>query len=326
MPEPAIATSKPLHIKGVRMVWPRLLAYRLDRLLVIEGRDLLMSFSIEDDKPRMRELRPLGYRPASMSLSLSRRFVLLGNEVENWYELRDAQTLEAFTTFSEPERFPCAFASLEDMDVLVVARRPGVLELVSLPDGDVLGRSTRPTGRPFVVANVVTVGGGQSVALVGHPYLGLYSSHVLVETKALESADGLALKAELDRAVSARGDLDLAVGPCGWDDMLVYSGNPGPRAAPGSERGGLAVRKLDTGEAVEELGCAMALGPRSPLMGTSLVVAMAVDDGVRLQPRRGFDAEPRLIAARAVSFDPDAGRLALATPESTVELVELART
>jgi hypothetical protein len=326
MSETAIATSRQLQIKGVRMVWPRLLAYRLDRLLVVEGRDLLMSFAVDDDRPRVRELRALGYRPASMTLSPSRRYALVGNDAGNWYEVRDAQTLEPFTTFSEPERFPCAFASLEDLDVLVVARRPGLLELVSLPDGDVVGRSTRPSGKPFVVANVVTVGGGQRVALVGHPYLGLYSRHVLVETAALERGSP-EVKEALDSAVAGRGDLDLAVGPCGWDDMLVYAGNPGPGAAPnGADRGRLTVRKLAGGDAAEELACGFALGPRSPLMGTSLVVAMAVDDGVRVQPRQGFAAQPLAFAARAVSFDPDAGRLALATPESTIALVELART
>ena len=39
MSELEIATIKPLAVKGVRMVWPRLVAYRLDRLAVeVEAR------------------------------------------------------------------------------------------------------------------------------------------------------------------------------------------------------------------------------------------------------------------------------------------------
>ena len=74
MSEAQLATLKPLPIKGVRMVWPRLVAYRLDRLAVLEGRDLLMSFSLDDDRPRVREVRPLGYKPQTMRLSASRRY------------------------------------------------------------------------------------------------------------------------------------------------------------------------------------------------------------------------------------------------------------
>src|ERR1041384_2759992 len=62
MSEPEIATIKPLAVKGVRMVWPRLVAYRLDRLAVLEGRDLLMAFALDDDKPRVREIRALAYK------------------------------------------------------------------------------------------------------------------------------------------------------------------------------------------------------------------------------------------------------------------------
>src|SRR6266700_901352 len=131
MSEPEIATIRPLAVKGVRMVWPRLVAYRLDRLAVLEGRDLLMAFSLDDEKPRVREVRALGYKPQSMRLSASRRFLLIGNESGNWYEVRDVEKLEPVARLSAPERFACAFATLADADVLVSAPRPGVLELMS---------------------------------------------------------------------------------------------------------------------------------------------------------------------------------------------------
>jgi hypothetical protein len=61
------------------------------------------------------------------------------------------------------------------------------------------------------------------------------------------------------------------------------------------------------------------------MMGTSLAVAVGFDDGVLLLPRKDFQAESQYLGAKALSFDPDAGRLARITPECQVELVELAR-
>ena len=61
-------------------------------------------------------------------------------------------------------------------------------------------------------------------------------------------------------------------------------------------------------------------------MGTSLVVAFAGDGGVLLLPRRGLEADRDFLAARALSFDQEAGRIALATPDSQIHIVDLART
>jgi hypothetical protein len=323
MSDREIATIKPLPIKGVRMVWPRRLAYRLDRLAVIEGRDLLMSFSLEDDRPRVREVRTIGYRACSMRLSPSRRFLVLGNEAGNWYEVRDADKLEPLSSVSAPERFQCGFASLAESDVLISAPRPGIIEVLSLPGMNLLARVRREVGRPFVVANLTAVGDGHRVAFVGHPSLGLYGTHLIVDTSLLHSG-GQQLNDDLDATVSARGNLDVAVGPCGWDDVLVYEGSGTP-APTGGARGALSVRKLEGGAPVEEIACDRVLGPQNSMMGTSLAVAIAFDEGVLLLPRKDLPAEARFLPARASSFDPDAGRLARITPESTVELVELAR-
>ena len=47
--------------------------------------------------------------------------------------------------------------------------------------------------------------------------------------------------------------------------------------------------------------------------------------GVLLLPRQDLQVESQYLPAKALSFDPDAGRLARITPECQVELVELAR-
>ena len=44
-----------------------------------------------------------------------------------------------------------------------------------------------------------------------------------------------------------------------------------------------------------------------------------------LLPRKDLPAQSRFLTAKALSFDPDAGRLARITPDCQVELVELAR-
>ena len=322
MSDPEIATVKPLAIKGVRMVWPRVLAYRLDRLAVLEGRDLLMSFALDDDRPRVKEVRALGYKPMSMRLSASRRYLLIGNETGNWYEVRDVEKLEPVARVSGPERFSCAFASLSDEDVLVSAPRPGVIEVLSLPEGTLVSRVRREAGRPFVPAGLVAVGDGDQVALVGHPFMPPFWSHLVLTTSQLKAA-GEPMNKALDGASAARGSADLAVGPCGWDDVLVFEGMTARPPAVGKRS--LTVRRLATGAVVEEIPCERVLGVRNPIMGTSLAVAIGFDEGVLLLPRQELRAESRFLTAKALSFDPDAGRLARITPECQVELVELAR-
>jgi hypothetical protein len=126
----------------------------------------------------------------------------------------------------------------------------------------------------------------------------------------------------LDQAAAARGSADLAIGPCGWDDVLVYEGTSGPK--PGSERRALTVRRIAGGQVVEQVACDRVLGFRNPLMGTALAVAVGFEDGVLLLPRKDLPAQSQYLAAKALSFDPAAGRLARITPECQVELVELA--
>ena len=322
MSELEIATIKPLPVKGVRMVWPRLVAYRLDRLAVLEGRDLLMAFALDDDKPRVREVRALGYKPQSMRLSASRRFLLIGNESGNWYEVREIEKLEPVARLSGPERFACAFATMADMDVLVSAPRPGVLELMSLPDGEVLGRVRREVQRSFVAAGLVAVGDGDQVALIGHAYMSPYWSHAVIGTSALQ-ASGPRMNEVLDQLAGARGCADLAVGPSGWDDVLVFEGGTGP--PPAGDKRTLTVRRLAGGQVVEQIPCDRVLNARNPIIGTALAVAIGFEEGVQLLPREDLPAKPMFLPAKALSFDPDAGRLARVTAECQIELIELAR-
>jgi hypothetical protein len=316
--------STPLAIKGVRVVWPRLLAVRLDFLAIVEGRDLLMTFSLEDSGPRIREVRALGFKPSFMALSPSRKYLLLSNEHGNWFEVRDAKKTDSLVQVSGPDRFHCAFGSVDDLDVLVSATRPGMVEVLSLPDGDVLSRVRWERPKPFVVESVQSVGDGATFALVGHPFLGLTSTYLFVPTASLQE-NAEEMPRNVDRAIEDRPSLDVAVGPCGWDDVLVFERAGGRGPAPGRTQG-LSVRSLFDGQIVEEIPCNRNIGPRHSLMGTSLAVAVGIDGGVEVLARRDLTGvAPVFVPARAVSFDPEAGRFAVATPDCRFEVWELAR-
>jgi len=204
----------------------------------------------------------------------------------------------------------------------VSAPRPGVLELMSLPDGELLARARREVQRSFVAAGLTAVGDGDQVSLVGHAYMSPYWSQGVVATSALQ-ASGPRMNEVLDQLAGARGCSDLAVGPSGWDDVLVFEGTSGP--PPTGDKRTLTVRRLAGGQVVEQIPCDRVLSVRNPIMGTSLAVAVGFDEGVQLLTRKDLPAEPVFLNARALSFDPDAGRLARVTLECQIELIELAR-
>ena len=170
-----------------------------------------------------------------------------------------------------------------------------------------MSRVRRDAGRTFVAAALVAVGDGDQVALVGHPTMSPFWSHVVVATSFLQ-AGGAPMNDLLDRAAAARGCSDLALGPSGWDDVVIYEGNSGP--PPAGDRRTLTVRRLAGGEVLEQIPCDRVLGVKNPIIGTSLAVAIGFEEGVQLLPRKDLPAAPLFLSAKALSFDPDAGRLA----------------
>jgi len=313
----------PIAIKGVRVVWPRLLAVRSDLLAIVEGRDLLMTFGLEASGPRIREVRALGYKPGSMTLSTSRHFLLLGNEAGNWFEVRDAGSGEPIASVAGPDRVVCALATLDDMDVLVSATRAGVVEILSLPDGDVLARLRWNRPKPFVFEALRPLGDGLSLGMVTHLFLSPTSAFAVAPVSALQGQED-ALAALLDGAIDQRPALDTAVGPCGSEHVLVYE-RPGWRGPTPGQIAGLSVRRIADGSLVERVPCERGLNARCFLMGTSNVVACGVEGGVEVLPRASLaDIGPVFVAARATSFEPEAGRFAVATPDCRIELYELA--
>jgi hypothetical protein len=325
MPESPAVKVTPIVLPGIRVIWPRLLALRLDLLAVVEGRDLLLLFTLEDTGPKLRHIGSLGYRPGSLSLSPSRGFLLLGNETGNWFEVRNAKTAGIVTSVSGPDPFAVTFAALDNLDVLIGAARAGRLDVIGLPDGEALGQTQLAQAKPFIIDDLVPVGDSQDLAIIGHPFLDGFARQIFLTVRSLQEG-GAKLAQVMEDALARPGCYDAGVGPCGWDDVLVHRG-AGRRGAPeiAAEKG-LTVRRLATGEVLEQIPCDQAIGVRQGLMGTSLAVAFAVDGGVHLLPRKGLAAEGTFLAARAVSFDQEAGRVALATPDSQIHIVDVAKT
>jgi len=320
------AKVTPIALPGIRVVWPRLLALRLDLLAIVEGRDLLMVFTLENTGPKLRHIRSLGYRPGSLSLSPSRAFLLLGNGAGNWFEVRDTKTDHPATEVCGPDAFPATFAALDGVDVLVSAARAGRIDVVSLPDGEALARTELASPKPFVVDDIVPLGDGNDLAIVGHPFLDGYARRMFVPTSAIQ-AGGRAFGTKLEETLAKPGCYDAGVGPCGWEDVVVHQGAGRWGQPENPAEKGLTVRRLATGEILEKVPCDQPIGVRQGLMGTSLAIAFAADGGVHVLPRQGLaGAEPVFLPARAASFDQEAGRVALATVESQVHVVELART
>jgi hypothetical protein len=324
MPLAAVATVTPLVMRGMRMVWPRLVAIRLDRLVVVEGRDLLLTFLLEDRGPHIRKSRNLGYRPGSVALSPSRRYLLIGNEVGNWYEVCDADTLEPFTSVSGPDHVACAFASLDGDDVLVCAPRPGQLQQRSLPDGEVLADSQCDKPKPFVVSSFTALGDDQTVAMMGHAFLGMDTTVHFAELSAWRRSPD-ALAGAIDKSLGERGYLDVDSGPCGWEEVVLFE-EGGRRRAAAPRPPNLTVANLASRESVEQIGYDRVLRPGQPLIGTSLAVAIGFESGLEVMPRRALAGERTFIPARAFSMDPAAGRCVIVTPECGISLVALAKT
>jgi hypothetical protein len=325
MPESPAVQVTPIVLPGIRVIWPRLLALRLDLLVVVEGRDLLLLFTLEDTGPKLRHIGSLGYRPGSLSLSPSRAFLLLGNETGNWFEVRDTKTAEVVTSVSGPDPFAVAFAALDSLDVLISAARVGRIDVIGLPDGEALAETELAQPKPFIVDDLVAVGDSQDLAIIGHPFLDGYARQVFLSVRILQEG-GAKLAQVLEDALARPGCYDAGVGPCGWDDVVVHRGAGRWGAPEVPTEKGLTVRRLATGAVLERIPCDHAIGVRQGLMGTSLAVAFAVDGGVHLLPRKGLVAERSFLAARAVSFDQEAGRIALATPDSQIHIVDVAKT
>jgi hypothetical protein len=322
------AKVTPISLKGVRVVWPRLVALRLDQFAVVEGRDLLISLLLEAAGPKVRAMKNLGYRPGRISLSATRKHLLVWNDAGNWCEVRDSKTLEVLTNQSAPDPFEATFGMLGGDDILFTARSGGI-DLFALPKGQPIMHVDCDKPKRFICTQLVGLGDGEALGIVGHNYLDLPVSAVVSVPSSLieeesEFVAGL-------RGASNAGDVQVVLGPCGWEEILVYK-QPSRRSDQPAKPVGFAINKLQTqegepgiGPVVEFIPYEAPLAANAHIMATSLAIAVASDEGIRLLPRKALLQEASFVPARAFGFDPDAGRVVIVGPECEISVLDLPR-
>jgi hypothetical protein len=318
-PQVQAPPSTRLALRGVRLRWPRAVALRRDRLAVVEGRDLVMSLALAaDGTPQIKDARPTGWSVGAIRLSPTGRYLLVSSKAGTWVEIRSPDTGEVLGTLNGPERVVAAFALLDDDEVLVASRRPGVLEVYALPSLTLEAQTKPPTGVPFVFDELVAMDDGNTVAAVVHPYLETRSTMAFLPMTEIVRTP-YAVSDRLAAAMKIHHAGDLAVGPCGWDSAVVLEIDP-----EGSFPG-LHVIKVADGSRTDYVEFE-SFDDNRLIMGTSRAIAVGVADGIHVLARGADEGDPpRFAPALAYGFDSESGRAALVTPERDIVVVTLPR-
>jgi hypothetical protein len=318
-PQVAAPASTRMPLKGVRLRWPRAIALRRDRMAVVEGRDLVMSLALADDgTPQIRDARPVGWSVGAIRLSPTGRHLMVSSTAGTWLEIRNPDTGDVLGTLNGPDRVVATFAFLDDDEVVVVSRRPGVLEAYTLPSLTPVFQTKTPSGVPFVFDELVAMDDGNTLGAVVHPYLETRSTMAFLSLSEVVRAP-YAVNERLSAAMKAHHAGDVAVGPCGWDSAVSLEIDP-----EGSFPG-LHVVKLADGSRTDYVEFE-SFDDNRLLMGTSRAIAVGVADGIHVLARGADEGEaPRFAPALAYGFDTESGRAALVTPERDILIVTLPR-
>jgi hypothetical protein len=318
-PQVQAPPSTRLALRGVRLRWPRAVALRRDRLAVVEGRDLVMSLALAaDGTPQIKDARPTGWSVGAIRLSPTGRDLLVSSKTGTWVEIRSPDTGEVLGTLNGPEKVVAAFALLDDDEVLVASRRPGVLEVYALPSLTLEAQTKPPTGVPFVFDELVAMDDGNTVAAVVHPYLETRSTMAFLPMTEIVRTP-YAVSDRLAAAMKIHHAGDLAVGPCGWDSAVVLEIDP-EDSFPG-----LHVIKVADGSRTDYVEFE-SFDDNRLIMGTSRAIAVGVADGIHVLARGADEGDPpRFAPALAYGFDSESGRAALVTPERDIVVVTLPR-
>jgi hypothetical protein len=305
-----------ISVRGITLKWPTCLALRRDRLVVVDGRDLLMSFE-DVTAPRLlpNQVITLGWHPAQVAMSPSQRYVSLAAEPGNYVEVWDLQTREPVGAVSGPERVTSTFVAFEGRELLVFSRRAGVLEAFALGGKGELGfvaPCAQPT--PFVFTSLVSLEDGDGVLAVGHRYLKGADRLVQLSVRQL-----LASNTSAADAIEAPLSTGFAVagGPCGFGQIAIYCDPSGRRST-----GTLTVEKTGSREVVESFPFAPQVDLDLSMVGTKHALAL-VGHGQLDLVSRGANRDLQRVPVRAAAIDPESQRLVVVTSTGEIERVEL---
>jgi hypothetical protein len=305
-----------ISVRGLRLKWPTCIAMRRKSLVVVEGRDLLVtSPNATDERSMPGHVQLVGWHPGSVAFSPSLKYVMLCAEQGNYSELWDLQNRKPLVAVAGPERVAATVLMVGNKEVLVCSRRAGMLEGFVLPELQPAFFVKCMTPLPFVFSALVPLGTGDTFAAIGHRLLESEDRLLLLSTRAI-AADANVVEKGIE-APEAKG-AGLQVGPCGKDGMVLYR-DPAARRAPGT----LNVLRLADREVLEVVEQKHPLQPYSTLMATAEAITIAGRTSLEILPRSGFGEERLAIAVRSCALDPDSGQTAVVLETGELQLLKV---
>lgn len=315
-PTPKAFRRTRVAIRGLKLKWPTCIALNRDHLAVIEGRDLLTVFNdVSAEQMLPDHVQSVGWHPGAIAFSPSHKYVQLHSEQGSYVEIWDVARRKPFAAVSGPERVALTIVTVDDRELLICSRRPGMLESYFLPDKETGFSLKWGGGEAFIVDALVPLDDGDTVAMVGHRFLEGADRVVRFSLKQLLAGAKLEDEA-LDRPLTS--GLAMAVGP-GVNGQLVAFKDPPSRGASGT----LSVLDAASGALLETLEYAPPVEPGSQLMATESAIAVAARTRVDFLPRKALHSEKLEVVVRSVAFDPADGVAALMTEDGFLELVQL---
>lgn len=302
----ALVDRRPVEWRGVKLDWARLVALAGPRLVIVEGRDVLLALELSNSRARVTHVQRLRWSPQAMTLSPSGRFALFSSALGNYATLWDLEAGQGVFELAGPESVAAAIARFGEEELLLCSREPGVLEAISLPSVQPLFRVELEKTKPFVFSSIFPLSDG-TVCVSGHRYLEMNDQHARFSLH-----DAFFEPAKIARTLEAPPAIE------------------GTRIVHGAS---LAAERLTLVER-DETNATVYLGDRVhaldtatdhlALMATSSTLVVGRKTAVQLLERRDLSSAPEVVRVRAHALDAARRQLALITPKGSVELCEVA--
>jgi hypothetical protein len=293
--------------KGVKLEWARLAALSGDRVVLVEGRDLLMVLDLSASRGRVTHVQRLRWSPQTISLSPSGRFVLLSASRGNYATLWDLEAGQGVFELAAPESIAATVARFRGEELLLFSREPGVLEALALPSLDPLFRVELDRSKPFVFSSIFVMPDEGRCFVSGHRYLEMSE-----ELASFSLADAFSDAGRVARAIDA---------PTSIQGTRIVHG-----ASSRSECVTLVER--DETNAALYLGetCAVltTANEHTGVMATDRALIVGRKNALHLSSRKDLSAEPLSVRTRGYGFDPAGSRLVLINTKGGVELCQVA--
>lgn len=267
-----------LVVRGVQLLWPRVVAFAGSTVAMVEGREHLFVLSdVGTSGMRVTFSERLRWRPSWMRLSPQERYLLLGSDKGNYVQVIDIETRRPILEAGGPERIVAAVGAMGDDEVLVHSTRQGRFEVIMLPSLRSLLSVDVMHPRPQVWTELVSLGGGDQWGLVGHRFLDRDDQLVLVSLEALSSVENADAQDVLGGTAVATAP-QLTVRALGEDRLAIFSATP-----TGTE---LAISDRE-GKVASRTPLALPLTGLQDVALTSSLLVAAYPDRMVVQPLDG---------------------------------------